>query len=273
MKGDRDGAAPRAKRSLGQNFLVSEAVIDRIAETCRFLSAEAEGIVEVGPGRGALTDRLAALGKALWAVELDGELAAQLAERLPDVQVTEGDARAFDWCSLWRISGLHPWLFVGNLPYNAGTEILWQALLRRDTFRALVVMLQREVAEKFCAPHGEEGYGPYSAWTHPWWEGQVLFTVKPGAFRPQPKVTSAVCAFTPRRVIPLSSSLQQDYWAFIQRAFRHPRKTLLANLAAGSEGRAFWEGKLRAARVEALDRPAQVPAGAYVKLFEALSRR
>lgn len=258
----------RAKRSLGQNFLVSEPVLARIAETCRFLSAEAEGIVEVGPGRGALTERLAALQMPLWAVELDGELAAALSERHPAIRVSEADARTFDWCSLRRISGLHPWLLVGNLPYNAGTEILWQALLRRDTFRALVVMLQREVANKFCAGAGEEGYGPYAAWTHPWWDGQVLFSVKPGAFRPQPKVTSAVCAFTPRRSVELPSSHQNSYWAFIQRAFTHPRKTLASNLGGGGESRAYWDGRIRALCLEPLVRPGQVPAEKFVRLFQ-----
>lgn len=261
--------AERAKRSLGQNFLVAEAVLGRIAETCRFLSAGAEGIVEVGPGRGALTERLVGFQKPFWAVELDGDLAAALSERHPAIRVTEADARTFDWCSLPRISGLHPWLFVGNLPYNAGTEILWQALLRRDTFRALVVMLQREVAHKFCAAAGEEGYGPYAAWTHPWWDAQVLFTVKPGAFRPQPKVTSAVCAFTPCRAIELSASLQHDYWAFIQRAFSHPRKTLASNLGEGGEGRALWEERIRSARLEPLVRPGQVPPETLARLFQA----
>jgi 16S rRNA (adenine1518-N6/adenine1519-N6)-dimethyltransferase len=256
-----------AKRSLGQHFLVSHPVIRRIAEVCRFLSPEAAGVVEVGPGKGALTGRLSALGKPLALVELDGDLAEDLRARFPGAEVHEADARAFDWCSLPRRSGLHPWFLAGNLPYNAGTQILWRTLLRRDTFCGAVVMLQLEVARKFCADAGEEGYGPYAAWADPWWERRIQFAVKPGAFRPQPKVTSAVCSFVPRRAIAAPSALMPAYWNFVSAAFAQPRKTLLSNLTAMGEGRGAWAARLEASSLVPNVRPAQVPPGDLLRLF------
>jgi len=258
----------RAKRSLGQNFLVSQAIKERILETARFMAAQAQGIVEVGPGRGALTAGLVALGKPYWAVELDDDLAVQTAERFPGIRVSTTDARAFDWLSLGRITGLHPWFLVANLPYNAGTQILQQALFRREILSGALVMLQREVARKFCARQGQEGYGPHAVWADPWWERQMLFTVPPGAFRPQPKVTSAVCAFSQRPDISLPSSSMQAYWEFVRLAFRQPRKTLLANLS--HENAHEREGCAEAADAVGLSpnlRPAQVPPEAFARLF------
>lgn len=258
----------RAKRSLGQNFLVSQAVIGRILEVVRFMAGQAQGIVEVGPGRGALTGGLVGLGKPYWAVELDDGLAAETAERFPGIQISAADARTFDWFSLGRVTGLHPWLLVANLPYNAGTEILHQALFRREILGGAVVMLQREVARKFCARMGEEGYGPHAVWADPWWERRLLFTVPPGAFRPQPRVTSAVCAFSQRTQIEIPTWAMQDYWAFVRRAFRQPRKTLLANLCQErTRDGAAWTVSITAAGLSPNLRPAQVSPEAFARLF------
>ena len=258
----------RAKRSLGQNFLVSQAIIGRILETARFMAAQAQGIVEVGPGTGALTAGLVAVGKPYWAVELDDDLAASTAERFPGIRVTTADARTFDWLSLGRVTGLHPWLLVANLPYNAGTEILHQALFRREILSGGVVMLQREVARKFCARQGDEGYGPQAIWADLWWERRLLFTVPPGAFRPQPKVTSAVCAFSQRFDISLPTSAMQAFWDFVRRAFRQPRKTLLANLCQEkARDGAAWAESAEVLGLSPLLRPAQASPEAFARLF------
>ena len=253
---------------MGQNFLSSEAVVGRIVEAARFMASEAQGIVEVGPGHGALTAGLAAAGKPLWAVELDDALAEGLRARFPALRVTHADARTFDWCSLSRLTGLFPWLLVGNLPYNAGTEILWQALFRRDTLCGALVMLQKEVARKFCSGPGGEGYGPLAVWTDPWWERRILFSVPPGAFRPQPKVTSAVCAFRARPTPTLPTSDQWAYWEFLRRAFLQRRKTLAANLAGPDAGsKAAVAGTLDGLGVSPACRPAEVPPEIFQRLF------
>ncbi len=257
-----------AKRSLGQHFLASEAVVRRMIESCRFMASQARGIVEVGPGRGALTGGLAALGKPLWLVELDDALGADLARRFPEARLSVADARTFDWHSLSRISGLFPWFLVGNLPYNAGTEILRQALASRETLVGMVVMLQREVAAKFCAGAGEGGYGPLAAWADPWWDRRILFTVPPGAFAPAPKVTSAVCAFQARSVPGLPSGTMWSYWDFLQGAFRHPRKTLASNLSDGhGEMRERWIAVLGRLGHPPSVRPAQVNPEDLARLY------
>jgi 16S rRNA (adenine1518-N6/adenine1519-N6)-dimethyltransferase len=259
----------RAKRSLGQCFLRSEGVADRIVETARFMAAEAQGIVEVGPGHGALTAGLMAVGKPLWAVELDDALARDLGARFPALRITHGDARTFDWCTLARVTGLFPWLLVGNLPYNAGTEILCQALFRRDTLCGALVMLQREVAWKFCSGPGEDGYGPLAVWADPWWERRLAFSVPPGAFRPQPKVTSAVCAFRARPTPGLPTRDQRDYWNFLKGAFLHRRKTLAANLAGTNAGdKGAVAAALGGLGVPPASRPAEVPPEVFERLFE-----
>ncbi len=257
-----------AKRSLGQHFLVSETVVRRILEPCHFMASQARGIVEVGPGRGALTDGLAALGKPLWLVELDDALAADLARRFPGARLSAADARTFDWHQLRRISGLFPWFLAGNLPYNAGTEILRQALASRETLVGIVVMLQREVAEKFCARQGEDGYGPLAAWTEPWWDRRILFNVPPGAFAPPPKILSAVCAFQARSVPRLPSASVWSYWDFLQRVFRHPRKTLASNLGEGeADKRELWAAALGRLGHPPSVRPAQVSPEDYARLY------
>ncbi len=257
-----------AKRSLGQHFLASEAVVRRMIESCRFMASQARGVVEVGPGRGALTGGLAAMGKPLWLVELDDALGADLARRFPEARLSVADARTFDWHGLSRISGLFPWFLVGNLPYNAGTEILRQALASRETLVGIVVMLQREVAAKFCAGAGGAGYGPLAAWADPWWDRRILFGVPPGAFAPAPKVTSAVCAFQARPVPGLPSGAMWSYWDFLQGAFRHPRKTLASNLSGGHrETRERWIAALGRLGYAPSVRPAQVNPEDLARLY------
>ena len=267
---DAPPKAPAAlpKKALGQNFLVAEPYIARVLEACRFMTGGVQGIVEVGPGRGALTAGLVATGKPYWGIEYDDHLAAAVAARFPAARVTAADARTFDWCSLSRVTGLVPWLLVGNLPYNVGTEILHAALYRREVLSGALVMLQLEVAQKFCSGANADGYGPYAAWTDPWWERRLLFTVPPGAFRPQPQVTSAVCAFSARSVPRLPSARMEAYWAFVQRAFRQRRKTLVSNLSFGeARGKTDWGSTLERLGLQATARPDQVPPERYVDLF------
>ncbi len=259
---------PLPKKALGQNFLVAEPYIQRILDTTRFMTGAAQGIVEVGPGRGALTAGLVASGKPYWGIELDDHLAAAISSRFPNARVTVADARTFDWCSLSRVTGLVPWLLVGNLPYNVGTEILHAALYRREVLCGALVMLQLEVAQKFCSGAHVEGYGPYAAWADPWWERRLLFQVPPGAFRPQPQVTSAVCAFSARSVPRLPSARMEAYWAFVQRAFRQRRKTLVSNLTVGEpKGKTDWGSTLERLGLLPTARPDEVPPERYVDLF------
>ncbi len=248
----------RARKDLGQHFLVSSQVLDRIEGECRAFAPRASAVLEIGPGRGALTGRLLQLDLPIWAVEADSELARSLGGDFPDVRVSNADARELDLAALSVQAGRSPWLVAGNLPYNAGTDILKRVLHYTAHASAVVVMLQKEVARKFCAGPGDEAYGVLAAWTALWWEAALAFTVKPGAFRPQPKVISAVCTFVPKSGPALPRESMGGFRAFLQKAFAHPRKTLRHNLGRGLD------------LPDAPIRPADLSPEEYVSLFLAL---
>lgn len=257
----------RAKRELGQHFLVSGTVVDSILMACAAQVGDTAAILEVGPGRGALTVGLAALGRPFFAIEKDYDLVVELSDRFPALGVALGDGLELDLPHVAAETKLSPWLVVGNLPYNAGTEILRRILSAQGTCGACVVMLQREVARKFCGDAGTEGYGPLSAWTAAWWEAEILFVVPPGAFLPPPKVTSAVCRFVPRPRPGLTPSESGRYWAFLRRAFAQPRKTLAGNLAGEDCSKAQWVDLLEREGFSANIRPAQVAPEFFERLY------
>lgn len=262
----------RAKKSLGQHFLVSRPVVERILYVCRLEAQGADGILEIGPGRGVLTEGLQQMGRPFWAMELDYALAVDLQRRAPHLRVVLGDARRLDLPHLAEESGLRSWLVAGNLPYNAGTQILGRVLEAPEHVAAAVVMLQREVALKFCAAAGEEGYGPLAAGAAPWWEGRILFTVRPGAFRPEPKVTSAVCLVKPRPAPLLPCGELERFRSFAGSAFAQPRKTLASNLSEAGIGRGHTETALTAAGLPPDARPGRTPPEVLVGLLKLAGR-
>jgi 16S rRNA (adenine1518-N6/adenine1519-N6)-dimethyltransferase len=241
--------------------------VDAILKACAADAGNAAAILEIGPGRGALTAGLAALGTPFFAVEKDYDLTAQLTDRFSGLNVALGDARELDLSHIAAETKLAPWLVVGNLPYNAGTDILCRILAAPQVCSACVVMLQREVAWKFCKEAGSEGYGPLSAWTAAWWMGEVLFTVPQGAFHPPPKVTSAVCRFAPRGEPGLLVGESGRYRGFLRKAFAQPRKTLAANLADVGCPKVRWAQRLEQEGLSANVRPAQVAPEVFERLY------
>jgi 16S rRNA (adenine1518-N6/adenine1519-N6)-dimethyltransferase len=180
------------KRSLGQNFLVDENVCRRIVEAAR--PPEGGVLVEIGPGRGALTRFFAELALERYvALEKDHALAAELGVRFPGVEVVDGDALEFNWEAL---DG--PTLAVaGNLPYNVASRIIWEVASRLVRFRGAVFMVQHEVALRLCAGPGGRDYGALTAWVQAHCRADYLFKVPPTVFRPRPKVDSAVVRLAP----------------------------------------------------------------------------
>ncbi len=261
---------PRPKRSLGQHFLVSETVLDRLESLCREASAGAGAILEIGPGRGALTARLRKLGLPVCSVERDRELASLLRQAFPGLDVVEGDARRMDLNLLARRLGAAPLFVAGNLPYNAATEIVTGVLSRPDAVCACAFMVQREVAEKLL-PSGEGSRSPLGAFAAAAWQGRRALEVPPGAFRPPPKVRSAFCLFFRRSLPAVPWERLPAYRVFLERAFAHPRKTL----ASWGLGRRGTEGEAFRAAVEAAGlspkmRPAEVPFSGWAQLYQRL---
>ena len=193
------GLAARPRKRFGQHFLHDPAVIERIAAAIAPESGDA--LVEIGPGRGALTRRLLESDCAsLDAIEIDRDLAALLrGEWSGDSRfcLYNEDALRVDFGALARQRG-RTLRVVGNLPYNISTPLLFHLLQSMRDIRDLHVMLQREVIARMAAQPGDSAYGRLTVMLSPWVEIERLFDVGPGAFQPPPRVWSAVARLTVR---------------------------------------------------------------------------
>jgi 16S rRNA (adenine1518-N6/adenine1519-N6)-dimethyltransferase len=212
-----------ARQKLGQHFLHSKAILERIAaEAC---PEGCDLVVEIGPGKGALTEYLLRRATRVKAVELDPELAAALAERWRDnakFEIVQGNALETDW------SGYGPGVLAGNLPYYVASAIISSYLLKPGQLESGVFLIQKEVADRITAKPGTRDYGFFSVECQYLADVQALFRVPPGAFHPPPKVDSAVVRITPHRQRPASTA---QFLKFASACFRQKRKTLRNNLS------------------------------------------
>lgn len=177
------------RRRLGQNFLVDKDVAHRIVD---LLQPEPSRVIEIGPGRGALTEPLLDRFDRVRAIELDESLVQPLEERFggDGLEVVHADALTTPLGEIADADG--PWQLASNLPYSVGTAILRRLMPRHDLFTRLVVMLQREVAVRVVAEPGQGNHGLMALERAAWAESWTAFDVHPRAFCPVPKVTSAV---------------------------------------------------------------------------------
>jgi 16S rRNA (adenine1518-N6/adenine1519-N6)-dimethyltransferase len=223
-----------AKRRFGQNFLVDNHVIDRIISTVS--PQPDETIIEIGPGRGALTKRLVQSGARVVAIEFDRDLAPRLREEFGDqstFKLVEGDALEVDFCEV-----IDPALtarVVANLPYNIGTAILQRLIEQRTCITEMVLMLQREVADRVMAPADSLDRGYFSVFVEAYCEVEKLFDVSPQSFRPVPKVVSTVVRLHVREKIAADVKDENVLWQIVSAGFAHPRKTILNNLRQAPE--------------------------------------
>ncbi len=213
-----------ARQKLGQHFLLSGKALERIAA-----AACGTGVpltVEIGPGKGALTRYLLQHSARVVAIELDPDLADHLRQSFKDdprLEVVRGDALETDF------SALGAGALAGNLPYYAATAIISKYVRHPGSLGPAVFLVQKEVAERITAVPGTRAYGYFSVECQLLAQAEYLFTVPPGAFRPPPKVDSAVIRLTPRDN---SAELsEQEFLRFVSACFRQKRKTLRNNLA------------------------------------------
>lgn len=207
---------------LGQHFLISKNALDRIAAAA--CGDQASLAVEIGPGRGALTEKLLERAGRVVAIELDPELAAHLRTRWPALELIEHNALDVDW-KQWGAGVL-----TGNLPYYVATAMISKYLRSPGELTHGVFLIQKEVAERITAKPGSRDYGYFSVECQFLAETEYLFTVAPGAFRPPPKVDSAVIRLSPRK--PMATDDVDGFLAFASACFRQKRKTLANNLRA-----------------------------------------
>lgn len=221
----RDDAArrPRAKKSLGQNFLNDANIARKIVEALAVTSADT--VVEIGPGPGALTGLLSGkLPARLVLVEKDEYWARERRETPPEngtrPEVLCADALGVAW------EAFPPgWKCIGNLPYNVASPLMWEIFSRSRTLARAVFMIQKEVGLRIVAQPGTSAYGALSVWVQTFMLPKIECIVPPQVFYPRPKVDSAVLSFVPRASVPAEAD-RAALSAVLRRCFQQRRKQL-----------------------------------------------
>jgi 16S rRNA (adenine1518-N6/adenine1519-N6)-dimethyltransferase len=217
----------RPKKRLGQNFLMDAAAAARIARLVVEGSPEGEPfrVLEIGPGTGALTQALLQVHNDVTALDVDPDMVRILRSReeLSNADVIEGDALTFDYTafasgSLWRVTG--------NLPYNIATPLIMQFVEMPNGPQALVVMVQKEVADRFAAKPATGAYGSLSVAVQYAMRVEKAFSLKPGAFYPRPKIDSTVVRLTRLAAPAVETRDVHRFLQVVRAAFAYRRKTL-----------------------------------------------
>lgn len=242
----------RAKRALGQNFVVDPNTVRRIARLAGVGPGDA--VVEIGAGLGSLTLALAETGADVTAVEIDENLLPLLrgnVEHLPNVRVVHGDATRLDWGTL--LAGRDDWHLVANLPYNVATPLVADVLDDVPAVRHLFVMVQKEVGERLAASPGDDAYGAVSVKVAFHAEASVAGTVSPTVFLPRPNVDSALVSIVRRRE-PVAADVSRDLLFSLVRAGFAKRRKMLRGALAGvaTESQMEQSGIAPTARAEEL---------------------
>jgi len=246
------------RKRYGQHFLHDRGVIAKIVAAVDPQPDDA--IVEVGPGTGALTGPLLDRVTRLEAIEIDRDLAARLEAEHPRLALHRGDVLRFDFARLpdrLRV--------VGNLPYNVSTPLLFRLVEVADRLRDAHLMLQKEVVDRMVAAPSTSEYGRLSVMLQYRFEMRKLFDVKPGAFRPPPKVDSAVVRLVPKPAAALVARDRATLARVVTAAFTKRRKTLRNALAGVVD-----EGGLRALGIDPRLRPENLGIPQYVAIANAV---
>jgi 16S rRNA (adenine1518-N6/adenine1519-N6)-dimethyltransferase len=261
------GGFPPTLKRLGQHFLADERALERIVDT--LAPTREDTVLEIGPGRGALTNLLAQRAGRVVAVELDRALAVLLRDKFattPSVEIVEADILKTDPGAL----GGPGYLLVGNVPYYITTPILFHALACALPRRA-VFLVQREVAARAMADPGSKSYGALSVNLQVLASVERVFDIPPGAFRPPPKVDSSVIRVTPFTSPVLREGEQPRFRSFVQSLFSQRRKqigTILRSLAPSAAGvPAVTLDALAAVGIPPTERPERLTPLQFVALF------
>ena len=257
-------ALPRhiPRKRFGQHFLVDREVIGRIVAAID--PRPGDHLVEIGPGLGALTAPLLDRVEHLDVVELDRDLAGRLRDRYPPgrLSVHEADALRFDFTTLPTLLRI-----VGNLPYNISTPLLFHFAAAAPRCADLHFMLQQEVVDRMIAQPSEPEYGRLSVMLQHRFRLERLFSVAPGAFRPPPKVRSAVVRLFPRPDLGRGAQNEAEFYKVVAKAFSMRRKTLRNALAD-----LISEFELRELGIDPGARAETLPVAAYITIADWLVR-
>lgn len=265
-------ASARRRVRWGQNFLVDRSVARAIVD---WAAVDGRRVLEIGPGRGALTGELAGRAERLWLVEIDRRLAADLCARYrrrPEIRVIRADVLDLELDAFLD----PPVLAIGNLPYESGTAIVSQLLQRPGLFDEMIFMLQREVCERLTAESGSSNYGMLSIHAQLRADVELGRRVSPSCFRPRPKVESRLVRLRPlaRPRFPIGD--ESVFAELLRRAFSARRKMIRNGIGEWLErcwGSGAADDLLATAGIDGSQRPATVTLASYAALSAALSAR
>jgi len=257
--------SPRPRKSWGQHFLIDLNIQRKILDAARIASGER--VVEIGPGRGILTKGLLDRGAEVLAIEIDPLLIGLLREEIPSTRLNliQGDALHYPFD---RIPS--PYKVVANLPYYLSTPLLFRLLEARRGISRMVLMLQKEVAERLAAPVGGKNYGVLSVMVQLYADVRIAFHVSKGCFRPRPEVDSAVIVLNP---LPSPRALLRDEALFtrvVRGAFGHRRKRLINALTDAGFERAQVEAALRRIGLDPARRGETLSLNEFAAIAETL---
>jgi len=264
------------KKSLGQNFLIDMNILNKIVDAAEL--DETMGALEIGPGIGALTERLAQTAAEVTAVEIDTRLIPILEEVLapyPNVGVVHGDVLKVDLKQIFeeRFSKVSKVSVVANLPYYVTTPILMKLLEERLPLQNIVVMIQKEVADRMAARPGGKDYGSLSVAVQYYCEPELVCTVPHTVFIPQPNVESAVIKLKVRDTPPVHVADEAHFFQVVQASFAQRRKTIANNLKArffNEGGREALEAALQEAGIEPQRRGETLSIAEFARLSDVL---
>jgi 16S rRNA (adenine1518-N6/adenine1519-N6)-dimethyltransferase len=253
------GLAPR--RDLGQNFVADANTVRRIAALAGV--GRGDHVVEIGAGLGSLTLALADTGAEVLAIEVDHGIVPVLREVVaarPNVTVVDADATRADWDDL--LAGADRWTLVANLPYNVATPLVCDLLDEVPAIDSMLVMVQREAAERFAAGPGSKQYGAVSVKVAYWGTAKLVATVPASVFVPRPNVESALVRIDRRQPPDVD---RQALFTLVRTAFGHRRKMLRRSLAALVTPEMF-----AAAAISPEERPEQLGVEAWCRLTDVV---
>jgi len=255
----------KPRKRFGQNFLHDKMVIQRIVNNIN--PRQGDHIVEIGPGEGALTELILDKIGAMDVVELDRDLIPLLKIRFvmqEGLTIHQADALKFNFCELKESD--KKLRIIGNLPYNISTPLLFHLFDNNHCIQDMHFMLQKEVVDRIVAKPGDSAYGRLGIMMQYYCRSEYVFTVKPGAFRPPPKVDSAIVRLIPHEKPPVEIDDFNTFSEIVNFSFTQRRKTL----------RNILKGKLEVSQIEALGieptiRPERLSLQDFTKIANSLS--
>jgi 16S rRNA (adenine1518-N6/adenine1519-N6)-dimethyltransferase len=252
----------RIKKKLGQHFLFDTSILERIVKAASICPEDA--VVEIGAGHGRLTGYLADSAKRVVAIEIDRQFHENLKKltlEKPNIEIVQADALKFRYDTIGRAFKV-----VGNIPYYVTTPILFKLLDYRHLIESMTIMVQQEVAERIVASPGNKDYGALSIALQSQTIPSIAFKIPAGAFRPRPKVNSAVVVFQLPKVMPYSIEDYSFFMKTVKAAFQQRRKTIQNSL----KGFLNVKEALRLANIEPTIRPERLGIEDFIALVNQL---